>query len=221
MGELSSRQWSRRSLNICSLSNLTMAELLYRATGPKLPGLDHEEAGSGFGAKTASSTDQLGWPVSAHQACSVQPSEISLKFLSLKVLFPGNCYISKIGPRDRCSSIKKGLYIFHNDMVVLHTDFTFTSKVNTLFRGFEETYLLSFSLSCLILGRKIGTHLTFAKHFVFISDGTKPFRKSVSLFISADKGERVSKTTLNRWLKHCILICESQGLQVLEGSQLI
>ncbi|KAL8174731.1 UNVERIFIED_CONTAM: hypothetical protein K2H54_052211 [Gekko kuhli] len=71
LGEVISRQRSRRSRKTRLPSHPTVAELLERATGRKLPGLEHEEAGSLFGAKTAPSTGHPGQPVSTHQACSV------------------------------------------------------------------------------------------------------------------------------------------------------
>lgn len=134
-------------------------------------------------------------------------ASISLRFMTLKVVFLVVIISARCVSEVAALSVCQDLCIFHQNRVVLQMEPSFVPKVNSLFFRSGELVLLDFCLR--------PQHRLEVKWHTFdvqralcrYVKRTAPFRKSEALFVSflpASMGRKVSSATVSRWLKACI-----------------
>lgn len=133
-------------------------------------------------------------------------SSISLHLLTLKVVFLVAITSARRISEIAALSVHPNLCIFHTNRVVLRTDPSFLRKINSLYHQSQELILPDICPRPRHSWRPSGTILTFGGLCKYIKR-TAPFQKSEALFVSflpATMGQKVSSSTISRWLKACI-----------------
>lgn len=145
----------------------------------------------------------------------------SLKVLSIKTLFLRALVSARRVSELRALSVNTELCIFQRDSVTLRPDPVFIPKVNSVFHRAQDIIVPSFcpnpknskerELHCLDVRRALS----------FYPERTKDSRKTESLFVSfrlSSVGNRVSTSTLSRWIRDCILLAyKSSGVEPPSG----
>lgn len=145
---------------------------------------------------------------------------ILLKFLSFKVAFLlviiSAWRISELA----ALSVRKDLCIFHANTVVLRLDPVFTPKVNSSFHRAQEIVLPDFCPSprhhCEVRWHTLDVHRAL-RHYI---RRTASFRRTEALLVSfhpASMGQKVSLSTVGRWIKACIASAYEQQAWPLPG----
>ncbi|XP_042302565.1 uncharacterized protein LOC121919745 [Sceloporus undulatus] len=136
--------------------------------------------------------------------------EVPLKFLTFKTLLltalTSARRVSEIG----ALSIRKELCIIRPDSIILRPDPTFIPKVNSVFHTSQDIVLPSFCPRPKEDLEKCWHTLDVRRAIKIYLKRTATFRRSESLFVSFrpnSKGKKVSRPTLARWIKQCIVQC--------------
>lgn len=130
-----------------------------------------------------------------------------LHLLSYKVAFLVAVTSARRVSELAALSVREDLCTFHQDRVVLRLDPLFIPKVNSLFHRAQEIILPDFcpNPSCPLERKWHSLDVRRAlRHYL---KRTAPFRKSEALFVSfrlGSKGQKVTSSTIARWIKACI-----------------
>lgn len=144
----------------------------------------------------------------------------SLRFLTLKVAFLVAITLAHRVSELAALSVRRDLWIFHLDCVVLHLDPTFLPKINSCFHRAQEVVLPDFYPHPVHHREHRWHTLDVSRALKKYISRTVSFRKSESSFVSfqtTSLGSKVSSTTISRWIKACITLAYEKWNKQLPG----
>ncbi|XP_077180347.1 uncharacterized protein LOC143831152 [Paroedura picta] len=133
--------------------------------------------------------------------------DISLRHLRLKVIFLVAVTFARRISELGALSIRKDLWVFYKDKVVLWTDPIFRPKVESRFHRLREINLPTFFPDPKHPKEVLWHRLDVRRALKAFLICTEPFRRSESMFISIsppNKGERMSTVAIGTCLRDCI-----------------
>ncbi|XP_061473466.1 uncharacterized protein LOC133380355 [Rhineura floridana] len=146
--------------------------------------------------------------LSALQRPPFEPlSQVSLRLLSFKVLFLVAITSARRVSELNALSVHKNFCMFHKNRVVLHNVPSFHPKVLSTFHCQQELVLPSFCPNPVHPLEKAWHSLDVRRALKVYISKTKPIQKTDNLFVSfhpTSLGNKVSTSTLARWIKACI-----------------